>query len=120
MIIKFPCKICCNSFARNHHAIQCDKYHIWAHTKCSKINLQTYNFLPKRRLAWYSIECIEDVIPFSILTNQDSYKQVKINLTPNLSFFQQNKSSLPSHKEKLSTIICEQNLNFDFLGLTKN
>ena len=42
--IKFPCKICNKAVANN----QCDKYHIWVHIKCIKINLQTYKCLQKK------------------------------------------------------------------------
>ena len=40
MVIRFSCKICNKAIANNHHAVQCDKYHTWAHLKCNKINLQ--------------------------------------------------------------------------------
>ena len=83
MVIKFPCKICNKAVASNHHAVQCDKCHIWVHIKCNKINLQTYKFLQKSPLAWYCIKYFED-IDIVTISNQELFKTnqgSKIKLT---------------------------------------
>ena len=74
MVIKFPCKICSKAVASNHHAVQCDKCHIWVHIKCNKINLQTYKFLQKSPSAWYCIKCFEDIVPFGTISNEELFK----------------------------------------------
>ena len=74
MLIKFPCKVCSKAVASNHHAVQCDKCHIWVHIKCNKINLQTYKFLQKSPSAWYCIKCFEDIVPFGTISNEELFK----------------------------------------------
>ena len=81
MVVKFPCKICNNAVAKNHHAVQCDHYQLWVYIKCNKINLQTYKFLQKSSFAWYYITCFEDIIPFSTISDHElsqTNKGVKI------------------------------------------
>ena len=79
MVIKFPCKICNKPAAKNHHALQCDKCHIWVYIKCNKINLQTYKFLQKSPLAWYCVKCFEDMLKFLLELSPMRYslKQTK-------------------------------------------
>ena len=77
MVIKFPCKICNKTVASNHHAVQCDKCHIWVHIKCNKINLQTYKFLQKSPSAWYCIKCFEDIVAFGTSPMRNSLKQTR-------------------------------------------
>ena len=74
MVIKFPCKICNKAVASNHHAVQCDKCHIWVPIKCNKINLQTYKFLQKSPLVWYCIKCFKDIVPFGANSNEELFK----------------------------------------------
>ena len=75
MVIKFPCKICNKAVASNHHAVRCDKSHLWVHIKCNKINLQTYIFLQKSPSAWYCIKCFEDIVPFGTISNEKLFKR---------------------------------------------
>ena len=74
MVITFPCKICNKAVASNHHAVQCDKCHIWVHIKCNKINLQTYKFLQKSPSAWYCMKWFEDIILFGTISNEELFK----------------------------------------------
>ena len=74
MVIKFQCKIGNKAVASNHHAVQCDKCHIWVHIICNKINLQTYKFLQKSPSAWYCIKCFEDTVPFGTISNEELIK----------------------------------------------
>ena len=83
MVIKFPCKICNKAVASNHHAVQCDKCHIWVHIKCNKINLQTYKFLQKSPSTWYCIKCFEDIFPFGTIPNEELFKT---NQGPKIKF----------------------------------
>ena len=89
MVIKFPCKICNKAVANNHHAVQCDKSHIWVHIKCNKINLQTYEFLQKSPSAWYCIKCFEDIVPFGAMRNS-----LKKNKDPELSLLSLQKTTI--------------------------
>ena len=75
MLIKFPCKVCSKAVASNHHAVQCDKCHIWVHIKCNNINnIKTYKVLQKNPLAWYCIKCFEDIVPFGTISNEELFK----------------------------------------------
>ena len=63
--------------------MQCDKYYIWVHIKCNKINLQTYRLLQKSPSAWYCIKCFEDIVPFGTISNEELFKT---NRGPKLKF----------------------------------
>ena len=77
MVVKFPCKICNNAVAKNHHAVQCDRCQLWVHIKCNKINLQTYKFLQKSSFAWYCLKYFEDIIPFSTILDHELFQTNK-------------------------------------------
>ena len=78
MAIKFPGKICNKAVASNHHAVQCDKCHIWVHIKCNKINLQTYRFLQKSPLSWYCIKYFLKILfLLGLSPMRNSLKQTK-------------------------------------------
>ena len=70
MVAKLPCKLCNETVAKKHHAVQCDNCHLRVNIRCNKINLQTYKFLQKSSFAWYCIKCFEDIIPFSTISNK--------------------------------------------------
>ena len=36
MALKFSCEILKKEVANDHHAVQCDKCHIWVSIKCNK------------------------------------------------------------------------------------
>ena len=74
MVVKFPCKICNKAVANNHHAVQCDRCHLWVHIKCNRINLQTYKYLQKCSYAWYCPKCYESIIPFTTISNEELYQ----------------------------------------------
>ena len=78
MVVKFPCKICNNAVAKNHHAVQCDHCQLWVHIKYNKINLQTYKFLQKSSFACYCVKCFGDIIPFSIISDHELFQIKKI------------------------------------------
>ena len=71
MVIKDPCKIYHKAVAKTHHAIKCDKCNLWVHTKCNKINLQTYKYLQKTTSDWYFLKCFAKIIPFSTISNEE-------------------------------------------------
>ena len=81
--IKFPWKICNKAAANIHYAVQCDKCNIWLHTKCNKVNPQTYTFLQKSPLVWYYIKYFEDIVAFGTTSDE---KLFKINQGSKLKF----------------------------------
>ena len=74
MVIKDPCKICNKAVAKTHHAIKCDKCKIRVHTKCNKINLQTYRYLQKTTYDWYCLKCFAEFIPFLTVSNKEYFE----------------------------------------------
>ena len=143
MVVKFPCKIWNKAVANNHHAVQCDRCHLWVRIKCNRINLQTYKYLQKSSYAWYCPKCYESIIPFTTISNEKLYQtnqgcKIKLTavtkkasepyeLTPlmesttnNLSFLHLNISSLCYHTEELTTLISEHKLTFDITGISES
>ena len=57
--------------AVNHNSVQCDRCNIWVHTKCSKINKQTYKLLQKDKSNWYCIISTKAFLPFSNLNDEE-------------------------------------------------
>ena len=74
MVIKDPCKICNKVVAKTHRGIKCDKCDIYVHTKCNKINLQTYKYLQKTTYDWYCLKCFAEFILFSKISNEEYFK----------------------------------------------
>ena len=77
MVIKDPCKIYNKAVAKTHHAIKCDKCKIRVHTKCNKINLQTYRYPQKTTYDWYCLKRFAEFIPFSTISNEEYFEQGK-------------------------------------------
>ena len=77
MTIKFPCGICEKPVANNHQAINCDKCSLWIHTKCNKINKQTYIYLMCETSHWYCMLCTKTFLRYSVL-NDNEFKQTVI------------------------------------------
>ena len=71
MVIQFPCVICSKTVANNHQGIRCEKYNLWIHIKCNKINKQTYNYLKAGSSHWFSISCKNEFISFSGIEDGD-------------------------------------------------
>ena len=65
MVRQFPCGICSKAVANNYQTIKCDKYNLWIHIKCNKINKQTYNYLKSDSSHWFCISCTKEFLPFS-------------------------------------------------------
>ena len=74
MVIKDPCKIYNKAVAKTHHAIKCDKGKTWVHTKCDKINLQTYKYLQKTTYGWYCLKYFAEFILFSTISNEKYFE----------------------------------------------
>ena len=74
MVIKDPCKTCNKAVAKTHHAIKCDKCNICGHTKCNKINLQTYKYFQKTTYDWYCLISFAEISPFSIISNEEYFE----------------------------------------------
>ena len=77
MTIKFPCEICEKPVTNNHQAINCDKFGLWIHIKCNKVNKQTYIYLMRENSHWYCMLCFETFLPYSVL-NDNEFKQTVI------------------------------------------
>ena len=79
MVIKDSCKIYHKAVAKTNHAIKCDKCNIWEHTKCNKINLQTYKYLKKTTSDRYCLKCFAKIILFSTISNEEclNWNEVK-------------------------------------------
>ena len=56
--------------AKAHHAIKYDKGNIWVHTKCNKINLQTYKYFQETTYDWYCLKYFSEFIPYSTISNE--------------------------------------------------
>ena len=50
--------------ANNHQSIKCDKCNLWIHTKCNKINEQTYNSQQTDTSYCYCMPCTKEFLPF--------------------------------------------------------
>ena len=72
-MVKFPCKICSKSVAKNHKPICCDLCDILVHTKCNKINTATCNMLQNDETKWFCIECSKEIFPFSSLNRSECF-----------------------------------------------
>ena len=78
MVVKFPCKICNRSVAKNHQSVQCDACDTWVHRECNKINKQTYKLLQnEKNTKWFCIICSKEFLPFSNLSNEEFIHTVK-------------------------------------------
>ena len=51
--------------------VQCDHCNLWLHVKCNKINPQTYKFLQKSPVARYCMNCFEEIILDSTVSNEE-------------------------------------------------
>ena len=75
MVIQFPCSYCKKSIHNNHKSIFCDCCKQWIHYKCNLLNLKEYKKLEESDddEAWYCINCIPDIFPFTRLNENEFY-----------------------------------------------
>ena len=88
MVVRFPCKVCNKSVNNNHKAILCDLCDTWVHIKCNKLDKKDYNvYQTNPNKPFHCIKCIEDLIPFSKLLDNEFDICVKkgINITQNIN-----------------------------------
>ena len=88
MVIRFPCNICTKSVNNNHKAILCDLCDKWVHIKCNKFDKKDYTeFQNNTDKTFYCIKCLEDIIPFTNLLDNEFDICVKkgINFLHNLN-----------------------------------
>ena len=78
MVIQHPCSFCKKGVHENHKSIFCDYCEQWIHYKCNLLNLKEYNKLEEidDDKAWYCINCIPDIFPFSKLNENEFYFSV--------------------------------------------
>ena len=75
MVIQFPCSSCKKGIHNNHKSIFCDCCNQWIHYKCNLLTLKEYNKLVESDddEAWYCINCIPEIFPFSNLNENEFY-----------------------------------------------
>ena len=85
--------------------------------KCNKINTQACKFLQNSSAAWYCIKSSEEKHPFLNISNKELFET---NQAKSIKFkvFTQKKFSL-LHFDELLTLMAENKLNFDFLGISE-
>ena len=65
------CNVCIKSISLEHHnALQCKNCELWTHKKCNKLNDIDYN-LQKSNSSWFCIVCVDDLFPFSGVTDNE-------------------------------------------------
>ena len=67
----FPCISCSKNVNINHKAIQCDICDSWIHIKCNFLGKDDYVTLQNSNSPFFCIKCIETIIPFSKLSNNE-------------------------------------------------
>ena len=70
-MVEFPCIICENPVAFNHHAVCCDKCNCWMHIYCNNFCKQTYRKLKKDSASWYFKSSLKKEIQFSDLKDTE-------------------------------------------------
>ena len=64
------CCVCKKTISLGHHDLQCKNYNFWVHKKCNKLNDVDYLLL-KSNSTWFCIVCVDDLFPFSKITDQE-------------------------------------------------
>ena len=68
-----PTKLCCvckKTISLGHHDLQCKNCNCWVHKKCNKLNDVDYLLL-KSNSSWFCIVCVDNLFPFSKITDQE-------------------------------------------------
>ena len=66
-----PCSICQKNVNNNHRSFQCDLCNLWVHIKCNYLNLTDYKHLKKDPLPFFCINCINENLPFTNITDNE-------------------------------------------------
>ena len=86
MVLQFLCLICEKAVGKNHKTVRCDVCNKWVHIGCNNINTYTCRKLEKRDAPWHCKECLKNLMPFSIVTNNTLSRifEGKEIISPNL------------------------------------
>nr|XP_047126254.1 uncharacterized protein LOC124807829 [Hydra vulgaris] len=71
MVVKSPCGVCYKTVTCNQKAIKCDSCNKWIHTRCNNVDSKCYNSLMTETGYWYCLNCLENTLPYSSLTDKD-------------------------------------------------
>ena len=71
MVVKYPCKICHKTIGKRHKAIRCSNCDERIHIKCNNLDIKAYNKLIEDPKPWYCQVCVDSMIPFSKLTDNE-------------------------------------------------
>ena len=63
------CSICITNFKTN--AIFCDNCKLWVHKNCANLSGAQLSNISNTDEDWYCQKCLNDIFPFSSLTNED-------------------------------------------------
>ena len=64
------CHVCAKRISLENHFLQCKNCQHYIHKKCNKLNDIDYNLL-KSNPTWFCIICVNDVFPFSSVSDQE-------------------------------------------------
>ena len=77
--IEFPCSVCRKNVNNNHPAMVCSHCGLWSHNKCNNIDKTHYRLHQLNEdLTFYCVKCIEDILPFMSL-NDNEYTNFTVN-----------------------------------------
>ena len=111
---EYPCSSCTKNVNKNHRAVLCDSCEMWIHIKCNYLNLTDYNKLKRDPLPFLCINCLNQTIPFSKLTDNELIPLIKKGIiTPennaSQSTFSPHTAQMQNHINKLNLYL---NKNF--------
>ena len=111
MVIQFLCGICSKAVANNYQAIKCDKYNLWIHIKCNKINKQTYNYLKSDSSHWFCISSTKEFLPFSGIEDGEF---AHVTLGKKIKFTHVSNTPKSTRENFIQAIHSENNSSWDF------
>ena len=116
MVVRFPCKRCLKSVNNNHNAILCDICESWVHIKCNKYDRKDYNdYKNDPSKTFHCLNCIEDIIPFSKLNDNEFdisvKKGINLLLNPNTNFKYSPSPTQQAMYDKLNILINQSTSN---------
>ena len=92
----YPCELCSKNIGKKHKYIRCNLCNYRIHTKCNKIDDQSYENIKKNGDPQYCLRCQEEIFPFQKLTMQQFFATSKSGIDKdvdslNLSVFPMNR-----------------------------
>ena len=84
--MSIKCNVCIKIISLGHHFLQCKNCKLYVHKKCNKLNDLDYNLL-KSSTTWFCIVCVDDIFPFSGISDQELKLILSINKVSNIDEF---------------------------------